>query len=172
MKISIRNISKNYRLARGRSLAVLADINLEVEEGEFVSVVGASGSGKSTFLNLLAGLDSPSCGEIWLGEPDRPAIKISGPHPSRTMLFQQPSLLPWLTVRDNIAFGCKLRQETNNLSYRVDQFIEMMGLFGHEHLYPAELSVGQAQRVDRIFCSSMNLLSPLTPSLGPVFRKS
>lgn len=147
MNISIRNISKKYRLSRGRSLSVLADISFEVEEGEFISVVGASGSGKSTFLNLVAGLDSPSSGEIWLEGPNRPTQRISGPHPSRIMLFQQPSLLPWLTVWDNIAFGCKLRQEMDDLDYQVDQFIEMMGLFGHEHLYPAELSVGQAQRV-------------------------
>jgi len=72
---------------------------------------------------------------------------VAGPHPSRAFFFQQPSLLPWLTVEENIAFGCRLRGELDNLDYRVGQFIEMMGLSNHAANYPAELSVGQAQRV-------------------------
>ena len=147
MNISIRNLAKSFPLSGTRQRVVLDDINLEVDAGDFVAVLGESGCGKSTFLNLIAGLEPSSGGEIWLEGPNRPTQKVCGPHPSRILLFQQPSLLPWLTVRQNIAFGCKLRHDWDSLDYRLDQFIEMMGLFGHTNLYPAELSVGQAQRV-------------------------
>ena len=96
MNISIRNLTKSFPLPGSQQRAVLSDINMEVEPGDFVAVLGESGCGKSTFLNLIAGLESPSGGEIWLEGPNRPTQKVCGPHPSRIMLFQQPSLLPWL----------------------------------------------------------------------------
>ncbi len=147
MNVSIRNVSKSFP-GRGRqNHAVLQDIDLYIDRGDFVAILGESGCGKSTLLKMVAGLISPTSGEIRVDGPNRPTLRVHGPDPSRSMLFQQPSLLPWLTVRENIAFGCHLRGDTEELDYRTGQFIEMMGLYGHDDKYPAQLSVGQAQRV-------------------------
>ncbi len=141
-KILVETINKTFCVPKGEPLAVLEDINLEVKDGDFVMILGESGCGKSTLLSILAGLTSPSSGNISVdGE------RVFGPHPSVTMHFQQPSLLPWLNVEDNIAFGCKIRGELDNLEYRVTEFIEMIGLSGFEKSHPAELSAGMACRV-------------------------
>lgn len=107
-----------------------------------MTILGKSGCGKSTLLNLIAGLSEPSKGEILLND-----VRVKGAHPFIYIVFQQPNLLPWLNVEENITFGCKLRNETKNLSYRVDQFVELIGLSGKKSLYPAQLSVGMACRV-------------------------
>lgn len=142
MKIRIEKLDKNFRLPTGKALSVLQDITFTINEGDFVTILGESGCGKSTLLNLLAGLMPPTRGEIWVDNR-----KITGPHPSRSILFQQPNLLPWLNVVDNIVFGCKLRGEVENLKFRVSQLIDIMGLSGFENVHPHELSVGMAQRV-------------------------
>ncbi len=142
MTIEIKHISKTFSSQPGQSFTPLGDVDLTIEKGDFLVILGESGSGKSTLLNILAGLSSCTSGEILInGTP------VDGPHPSRAMLFQEPSLLPWLSVEKNIAFGCKLRGETADLRYRVSQFIELMGLSGFEKTYPSELSVGMAHRV-------------------------
>jgi NitT/TauT family transport system ATP-binding protein/sulfonate transport system ATP-binding protein len=142
MKIRIEDITKHYCISKGERLAVLEDINLEIEDGDFVIILGESGCGKSTLLNIIGGLTSPSSGAVWIDED-----RVLGPHRSISMHFQQPSLLPWLDVEDNIAFGCRVRGELENLEYRVNEYIEMMGLSGFEKRHPAELSVGMACRV-------------------------
>ncbi|MCK5341221.1 MAG: ABC transporter ATP-binding protein [Desulfobulbaceae bacterium] len=147
MKIRIEHLCKSYNLPGNENLSVLHDINLSIKSGDFVVILGASGSGKSTFLSLLAGLTTPTSGKIWVQENEGPEKEITAPHPSRSLLFQQPSLLPWLTVAGNIAFGCKIRGEGNDLSYQVNQFIEMMGLYEFAQTHPPKLSVGMAQRV-------------------------
>lgn len=121
---------------------VLENINLEIEAGEFIILQGESGCGKSTLLSIIAGLLPPGSGEVLAdGQP------IRSPHPSRILHFQQPSLLPWLNVRENIAFGCKLRRDQKNIDERIRYHIELMGLTGKEKVYPSELSVGMAHRV-------------------------
>lgn len=105
-------------------------------------ILGESGCGKSTLLNLLAGMMSPTSGEILIDQR-----KVTAPHPSRILLFQQPSLLPWLNVEENIAFGCKIRGERDNLAHRIRHYIELMGLPGMEKIHPPELSAGMAHRV-------------------------
>ncbi|MBF0203484.1 MAG: ATP-binding cassette domain-containing protein, partial [Desulfamplus sp.] len=85
-------------------------------------ILGESGGGKTTLLNLLAGLEEPTSGKIFVN-----GINVNGLHPSRSMLFQQPVLIPWLTVKENVEYGCRIRGELDNLEYRVYQFIEMMG---------------------------------------------
>lgn len=142
MSLRIEHISKIFSLPSGDVLTVLKDISFIAEDGDFVVVVGESGCGKSTLLNLIAGLLPLTSGEIWADNQ-----KVMGTHPSRSILFQQPSLLPWLNTKDNIVFGCKLRGELNSLEERSEQLIEIMGLSGFEKHYPHELSVGMAQTV-------------------------
>jgi len=121
---------------------VLKDISFDIEPGDFVIILGESGCGKTTLLNLLAGLETPSSGSICVD-----GREISGIHPSRSMLFQQPALIPWLNVRENVAYGCKLRGDVKKLDYRVSQFLEIMGLAGFSDSRPDQLSLGMAQRV-------------------------
>lgn len=144
MTIWIKNISKTFHLPRfkNRDYTVLQDLSFTIGEGDFIIVLGESGCGKSTLLSILAGLCAPSSGEIWVDEE-----RITGPHPNRSILFQQPSLLPWLDVRGNIIFGCKLRKDLDKIESRANQLIEIMGLSGFEHVLPKELSLGMAQRV-------------------------
>jgi len=142
MKIRIEKINKDFCLPKGAWLPVLEDISMGIEEGDFVIILGESGCGKSTLLNIIGGLTLPSSGTVWVD-----GGQVQGPLPAISMHFQQPSLLPWLDVEDNIAFGCRIRGELDNLEYRVNEFIEMMGLSGFEKTHPAELSVGMACRV-------------------------
>lgn len=142
MKIESRGLGLAFRSARGNTQLVLDQVNFQIEAGSLTAIVGESGAGKSTLLSLLAGLIRPTSGVILAD--DRPVL---GPSPERSLLFQQPSLLPWLSVADNIVFGCRLRGELNNLTSRLTQLLEMIGLLGFEHHHPAELSVGMAQRV-------------------------
>ena len=125
MKIDIEKISKSYNGPNKKQHQVLKDISFSINPGDFVIILGESGCGKTTLLNMLAGLETPSSGRILVdGTP------LSGIHPSRSMLFQQPALIPWLSVKENVAYGCKIRKETKDLEYRVSQFLEIMGLTG------------------------------------------
>lgn len=123
-------------------MEIIGKIDLNIKEGDFVIILGESGCGKSTLLSMIAGLMPLTSGEIRVDDE-----KVVSPHPSRSILFQQSSLLPWLNVEDNITFGCKLREDMDNLQFRVNQLIEIMGLSGSEKVHPPELSVGMAQRV-------------------------
>lgn len=140
MKLVLSDIGKTYCAADGRQVAALAAIDLTIEAGSSVVVLGESGCGKSTLLNIIAGLTPPTTGTITAdGRP------VTGPSPKRTILFQQPSLLPWLTTVENIVFGCRLRGE-RGIAGRLRELIAMTGLTGFEHAHPSELSVGMAQR--------------------------
>src|SRR5215207_6000208 len=119
----------------------LADVTLEVRESEIVSVVGGSGCGKTTLLRLIAGLDRPSGGAILLdGE------RLSEPHPAVGIVFQEPRLLPWLTVADNVGFGLEGRSPAERRD-RVAHALTRVGLVEHAGRWPRELSGGQQQRV-------------------------
>jgi ABC-type nitrate/sulfonate/bicarbonate transport system ATPase subunit len=142
VKIDLERITKVYSHPRKADRVVLKDISFSIEAGDFVIILGESGCGKTTLLNLLAGLELPSSGAIHV---DGQTIK--GIHPSRSMLFQQPTLIPWLNVRENVAYGCKIRGDIKNLDYRVNQFLEIMGLGGFSDSKPGQLSLGMAQRV-------------------------
>ena len=105
-------------------------------------VLGRSGCGKSTLLNIMGGMIPPSQGRVTFhGEA------ITKPDPSRILLTQQPTLLPWLTVHENVAFGCRLRKEVDDLEGRVHRSLEMVHLCGYEGYLPSQLSVGMQQRV-------------------------
>lgn len=142
MKIDIEKLSKSYERPGKKHHHILKDISFSINPGDFVIVLGESGCGKTTLLNMLAGLENPSSGQIRVnGNP------VTGIHPSRSMLFQQPALIPWLSVKENVAYGCKLRKDTKDLDYRVNQFLEIMGLSGAAEVKPDQLSLGMAQRV-------------------------
>lgn len=141
MKIQLEKVSKLFSISPKGSRTVLKDISFSIEDGDFVIILGESGCGKTTLLDMLAGLEMPSSGVIRVdGKP------VKGIHPSRSMLFQQPTLIPWMSVKENVAYGCKLRGDTDRLNYRVNQFLEIMGLGGFADDKPNQLSLGMAQR--------------------------
>ncbi len=142
LKIDIQKITKSYRKSKTSDHTVLKDISFSIDDGDFVIILGESGCGKTTLLNMLAGLEHPTSGTIHVDNE-----LISGIHPSRSMLFQQPTLIPWLSVTQNVAYGCRLRGDTEKLDYRVHQFLEIMGLTGFADAKPSQLSLGMAQRV-------------------------
>lgn len=138
--LSLQNVSKSY----GDS-AILKDINLEVAKGEFIAILGFSGSGKSTLMNILTGLETADTGQaLYNGSP------ITGPSPERGLVFQSYSLMPWLTVKGNIALAVdavhkgKPKMERSQL---VQKYIDMVGLSHAVDRRPAELSGGMRQRV-------------------------
>lgn len=143
--LELKHVSKSFARADGDGITTaLEDINLTINDGEFVCIVGASGCGKSTLLRLIAGLMPPTSGEIVLnGE------KIEGTSAKRGMVFQAPTLFPWLTVGENVAFGLKIQNKKEDL-HRVDELLDMIGLLEFKDSYPNQLSGGMAQRVSLI----------------------
>ncbi|PAY20132.1 nitrate ABC transporter ATP-binding protein [Rhodopirellula sp. SM50] len=142
--ISMRSVSKGYGSGVTRN-EVLSNINLNLRKGEFLAIVGFSGSGKTTLTKLLAGLEMPDSGEIVM---DNEVIK--GPSQERGIVFQNYSLLPWLTVRGNIALSVdRVFKHWSRGERRdhVEKFIEMVGLSHAVHRRPHELSGGMRQRV-------------------------
>jgi ABC-type nitrate/sulfonate/bicarbonate transport system ATPase subunit len=141
-KICVDNVTHTFTLPGKRELTAIKDTDLCVREGELIVLIGQSGCGKTTLLNLMGGLLKPTHGSISINDKI-----VEGPHFSRMMMFQQPSVLPWLTVEDNIAFGCKLRGELNDLQEKVSHYIRLIGLQGFEKVFPEGLSAGMMQRV-------------------------
>jgi len=135
--LSLEHLSKTY----ADGTRALADINLSVHEGEIVALIGGSGCGKTTLLRLIAGLDRASAGAIRLDDE-----VLSGPHPAIGIVFQEPRLLPWLTVSDNIAFGLDDVSAAERKA-RVRHALEKIGLVEHADRWPRDLSGGQQQRV-------------------------
>jgi ABC-type nitrate/sulfonate/bicarbonate transport system ATPase subunit len=140
--IRAENLRKEFIQPDGQKVVALNNVNVQIKAGEFVSLIGPSGCGKSTFLRLLAGLTKPDEGKFTLdGTP------ITGPGYERGLVFQDPTLFPWLTVYDNIAFGVKIRNVYHEKKKEVQDFIRLVGLEGFEKAYPHQLSGGMAQRV-------------------------
>ena len=151
--LEIKNLSKSYGKGPAKS-QVLADINLTIDEGEFVAIVGYSGAGKTTLISLLAGLIAPDSGTVTLaGEP------ITGPSPDRAIVFQNYSLLPWLTVADNVALAVDQVFPKLSAAERrahVDKYVAMVNLSHAAHKRPGELSGGMRQRVSVARALAMN----------------
>jgi NitT/TauT family transport system ATP-binding protein len=145
LKLSTRFLDVTYvNNKTGAEVIALENINLDIKDGEFICIVGPSGCGKTTFLNTVVGLLKPSRGEILLDQK-----KIEGPGNDRAMVFQNPSLLPWRTVLDNVLYGVELQKQLSaDKKQEAKQFIEMVGLKGYENHYPHELSGGMQQRVN------------------------
>lgn len=119
----------------------LDEVSLSIEPGELVSLVGPSGCGKSTLLRLLAGLDRPNAGDLWVGNE-----QIDGPSAERGLVFQDPNLFPWLTVRKNILSGLVARDLVQSRGHEVEEFMRLIGLESFAGAYPHHLSGGMAQR--------------------------
>ena len=139
--LEIKGVNRTYK-DEDTVVNVLSDVNLSVNRGELVSIIGLSGCGKTTLLRLIAGLDKPQSGELLLnGE------RITKPSPSRGYVFQKEGLFQWLTVEQNIAFGLKARRVYRENKSKVKEFISLIGLDGFEKSYPHQISGGMAQRV-------------------------
>ncbi|TFY89409.1 ABC transporter ATP-binding protein [Pseudomonas kairouanensis] len=124
-------------------MLALDNVSLRIEKGEFVVIVGASGCGKSTTLNMIAGFDHPSEGLVKV--EGRQVAEVS---PNTGMVFQQYALFPWLSVLDNIAYGLKMKgMKKAERRAIAQQFVDMVGLKGFENAYPKQLSGGMKQRV-------------------------
>ncbi|MDP0928901.1 ABC transporter ATP-binding protein [Paracoccus onubensis] len=141
-EVTIRDLSKSFRID-GDSLTVLKDINLNISGGESLAIVGASGSGKTTLLRVLAGLTEPDSGSVLIdGEP------VHGLGKERAVIFQEPRLLPWLTVLGNVAFGLEVQGiPGDQAAERARHYIRLVGLAEFEGAWPRQLSGGMAQRV-------------------------
>ena len=148
-KLEIRGISKEFRTRRKNTLA-LSDINLTIDDREFVSLIGRSGCGKTTLLRTMAGLISPTAGEILVdGRPLWRGAKVDPSVVNQLgVVFQEANLFPWYSVLDNIALPLKLRGTgTKARRERAGELAELVGLKGFEKSYPRELSGGMRQRV-------------------------
>src|SRR3954464_4704018 len=143
--ISLEGIAKRYPAPGGGTTAIFENLWLAMNRGEFTCVIGHSGCGKTTVLNILAGLDEPSEGTVIVDNQS-----IEGPSLDRAVIFQGHSLLPWRTVMGNVAYAVSSkwrRWSALQVRAQAQKFIDLVGLTGAEHKRPAELSGGMKQRV-------------------------
>jgi NitT/TauT family transport system ATP-binding protein len=153
VKIRIRDLGKTFALGRTQ-VDALRGIDLDVRAGEFICIVGPSGCGKTTLLRILAELEPPSQGEVTIVR-DNPAAPLS------SMIFQESSIFPWMTIRTNVAYGLKLRGlPAEEMDRTVDHFLGLAGLAGFADAYPHQLSGGMKQRasVARAFSNDPEIL--------------
>jgi NitT/TauT family transport system ATP-binding protein/sulfonate transport system ATP-binding protein len=142
-RLSIEGVGRSFPAGRGRPpMPALEPVHLSVADGDFITILGPSGCGKSTLLRIVAGLDRPSVGRVTLD-----GREVIRPGPERGMVFQSYTLFPWLTVRENIAFGPRERGLSVPEQRRIaDDFIARVGLAGFADHYPKQLSGGMQQR--------------------------
>jgi bicarbonate transport system ATP-binding protein len=143
--VEISRVDKEFKLMNGGSYIALKGIDLEVRQGEFISLIGHSGCGKSTLLNIIAGLDGATDGVVLVDD-----TPVTRPGPDRMVVFQNYSLLPWLTVRENIALAVNKVLQGLPLSEKndiIEQHIDMVGLRAAADKKPGQLSGGMKQRV-------------------------
>lgn len=137
--LSIQNVNKSFTVDR-QKVDVLKDINLEVQEGEFIAIVGHSGCGKSTLLKIIAGLEKNDTGLVTVDGKE-----VNGPGMDRGMIFQEHRLFPWMSIEKNVQLGLKglSKEEKTKLS---DQYLELVKLSEFKKAYPSQLSGGMSQR--------------------------
>ncbi len=141
--LRLDHVSKSFLKLEGTDTThAVSQVDLELHGGEFVSVVGMSGCGKSTLLRLIAGLIAPTSGTITLN-----GTAITGPSPSRGMVFQKPTLFPWLNVEQNISFSLRMQKKYRGNRDKVERMLRLIGLEEFRRDYPPQLSGGMAQRV-------------------------
>lgn len=150
-KVRVENLTKNFG-----SLQVLDNISFNIKKGEFLCVVGPTGCGKTTFLNLLTRIHMPTKGDLYIdGEPADPKKH------NLAFVFQEPSSMPWLTVEQNLRFGLEIKKlPKDEINKRVENIISLLGLQEFRNLYPNQLSVSTAQRIiiGRAFAMNPDLL--------------
>lgn len=140
-EIRVEAVSKSFSQTDGDSLKALDNVDLVFEGGEFIALIGPSGCGKSTLLRLIAGLMKADQGAILLD-----GKAVSAPGYERSLVFQDPTLFPWKTVYENVAYGLRSRGVYKTEKHRIGEFINLVGLGGFEKAHPQELSGGMAQR--------------------------
>lgn len=141
-QIVIQNVSKSFT-KDGRKVNVLENINLQVNKGEFVSLLGPSGCGKSTLLKIIGGLLDPSSGQLLINQEN-----VKGPKKNIGFMFQKAVLLPWRTVEENLILPVELAKgDLQAAKKRVNELLELVGLKGYEKYYTKELSGGMQQRI-------------------------
>nr|WP_312289926.1 ABC transporter ATP-binding protein [Clostridium chromiireducens] len=141
MGVSLVRVFKAFDECEGKLKYVLNDFSLDIEDGEFICILGKSGCGKSTLLNLIAGYLKSDNGNILVNGKE-----VEAPSAERGVVFQQHALFPWYTVAQNIEFGLKIKKKKDSKKI-VDKYIDLIGLQGYENKYPSSLSGGMAQRV-------------------------
>lgn len=154
-KIRIHNVSKTYRLGRKGTMPALDKINLEIGDGEFISVIGASGCGKTTLLRIVGGFEQADTGSIRIAR----AAKSNGL--ATSTVFQEESLFPWLTAEQNVGYGSRIRGvPAARRKELVDYFVDKVGLSAFRHHYPNQLSGGMRQRISvaRAFANEPEIL--------------
>lgn len=139
--LEIDHVKKVFKI-KDAELEVLTNINIDIKEGEFISIVGASGCGKSTLARMIAGLEKPTAGEIRIGgnRIEKPSVNVG-------MIFQESRLFPWLTVEKNIDFGIHKKMSQEEREKLIAKHIELVGLKSFEKALPKQLSGGMQQRV-------------------------
>ena len=143
IELKLKDVSKSFsRVDSTEVTNAVTDVNISMYNGEFVSLVGTSGCGKSTILRMIAGLIAPTTGEITINGDN-----ITSPGPDIGMVFQKPTLFPWLTVEDNVAFSLKMQGKLKEGMEDVHRLINVIGLEKFKKDYPGQLSGGMAQRV-------------------------
>ncbi len=155
-KIAVRGVTKRFQVRR-RPVEALAGIDLDIRAGEFFCIVGPSGCGKTTLLRVLAGLETKTAGTIEVARDDAGSTA----RPLNSMVFQEQSIFPWKTVRDNVAFGLKARGFSRRDRHEIAaEYIRKVGLKGFEDALPHQLSGGMKQRVSiaRAFANDPEIL--------------
>ena len=153
--MSCKNLSKTFKTPKG-DYKVLKDLTFDVRENEFLVIFGPGQCGKTTLLNMLAGLESGSLGAV-----EHNGKVVEKPDPSRAVVYQTMALFPWMTVEGNVGFSQKVRKTDKKLSEQNTQkFIDLVGLTGFEKSFPVQLSGGMKQRVGiaRAYCSDPDVL--------------
>ena len=153
--LSISNVSKSFQIGTDQVLA-LRNVNLSINKGEFVCLIGASGCGKSTLLRIIAGFEQPTSGQVSLY-----GNAITGPGSDRGMVFQDYALFPWMTVRENIAFGPRQKKLAKKYVDEItNEYLNMVGLEKFADRFPMQLSGGMKQRVAiaRVLANECELL--------------
>lgn len=142
--LRMENVSKVFHVDSGPDVVALDGVSFTVPGSTFVSLVGASGSGKSTLLRIIDGLIEPTSGSVYVGNE-----KIGGPGPNRAMVFQQDRLLPWATIRQNVAYGLRiLTNDRELIEETTTELLRVVGLEGFGDAYPRQLSGGMRQRAN------------------------
>ena len=152
VSLSLKNVSKNYTQRNSETSIVLENVNIQILDGEIVTILGKSGCGKSTLLNLIAGFENSYGGEILLN--GKPVKDIS---PERIMMFQESALFPWLTAFQNVEIALKMAKVPKNQREKVvNHYLEIVGLSDYSNSYIHQLSGGMKQRVSLARALSLN----------------